>query len=101
MPKDIKYGQITTEYGDIPDDEPVMLFRGRDAHLVALIEYYEQLCIRGGEGAVTEPSPRHHLQAIRLNLERVREFQRNHPERVKVPNSNRYMQRTGGHELGE
>lgn len=38
MPKDLKYGRVTTEFGDIPDDEPVIVFRAdRVAHLERLL----------------------------------------------------------------
>ena len=30
MGYDLKYGRVTTEYGEIPDDEPVFLFRAQD-----------------------------------------------------------------------
>lgn len=43
MPTDVKYGEVTTEYGDIPDDEPVFVLRAQDvlAH-ETLLHYHEQ-----------------------------------------------------------
>lgn len=32
----------------IPDDEPLILFRGRDRLAVAMLEYYRELCFNDG-----------------------------------------------------
>lgn len=37
MGHDLKYGRISTEKGDIPDDEPVYLLRAQDSAAVAAI----------------------------------------------------------------
>lgn len=80
MGYDGKYGKITTEHGDIPDDEPVMLFRGRDAMLPALVDLYLGLCKHSG-------SPQRHLDIVQETSERLAEWQRTHRDRVVIPSS--------------
>lgn len=41
---DYEYGKIFTEFGDIPDDEPVVLFRGTDIHLPGVLKAYAGFC---------------------------------------------------------
>lgn len=43
MGVDLKYGQVTTEKGDIPADEPVFLLRAKDANAEATIAFYRSL----------------------------------------------------------
>ena len=44
MGYDRKYGQVTTEHGEIPDDEPVIVLRARDVHAAAAVGYYHSVC---------------------------------------------------------
>lgn len=43
-----KYGKITTEKGDIPEDEPVFLLRAQDVLAQEAIYYYYTLCVASG-----------------------------------------------------
>ena len=79
MAIDIKYGQVTTEKGDIPDDEPVIVFRARDILLPTVLASYYNLCSEAG-------SPPHHLNGILEAREAVVEWQKTHD--TKVPDSN-------------
>ena len=82
MGYDGKYGTITTQFGDIPDDEPVIVFRARDVTTVDLLAYYLMRCIKKG-------SPQRHLNLIVATVERFKNWQRDHPDEVKVPDSAR------------
>lgn len=82
MGYDTKYGRVITEHGDIPDDEPVIVFRARDITTTSLLAHYLKICAKEG-------SPRRHLHIIIETLERFRVWQMNNPDRVKVPDSER------------
>jgi hypothetical protein len=62
----------------IPPDEPVMLFRARDALAYRVLAYYRDLCIE--DGCTT-----HHVDAIRNRIQAFMDFSRKHPERMKQP----------------
>jgi hypothetical protein len=79
---DRKYGRVTTEHDDIPDDEPVIVFRARDKHLPAVLNHYLTLCELSG-------SPDRHLALIRRNHERIVAWQQDHPGEVRNPDSER------------
>lgn len=79
---DGKYGQVTTEHGDIPDDEPVIVFRARDRQLPTTLQAYWELCEASG-------SPQRHLGLISDTIVRVRAWQREHPDQVRQPDSER------------
>lgn len=49
-----KYGRVTTEKGNIPDDEPVIVFRGQDRLAPAIMRIYAQLCRTHGCDRVAE-----------------------------------------------
>ena len=89
MAVDTKYGRVTTEHGDIGDDEPVVVFRGRDRHLLDVLDEYWQICEFGD-------SPSHHLDAIQRAKDAVKAWQDAHPDLVRTPNSDAYVQRVGG-----
>jgi hypothetical protein len=78
MGYDGKYGHVTTELGDIAEDEPVIVFRAQDATLPKLLAYYLMVCTKAG-------SPRRHLEIILDTVERVRAWQADHF--TKVPES--------------
>lgn len=82
MGYDPKYGKVTTEHGDIPDDELVIVFRARDKYLVQVLEQYGNLCAAGG-------SPQRHLDMVQTAREGVRAWQQEHSDRMKVPDSER------------
>lgn len=79
---DRKYGRVTTEHGDIPDDEPVMIFRARDCTTPDLLAYYLMRCVKKG-------SPARHLQLILGSINTFRDWQNNNPDKLKVPDSER------------
>ena len=48
MGTDLKYGRITTEHGDIHEDEPVFLLRARDVLAIETLTHYNEQCDRFG-----------------------------------------------------
>jgi len=75
--RDAKYGQISTERGDFPDDsEPVFLFRAKDELLPAVLDLYATLCEVDG-------SPQEHVEAIRKARDDVWKWQSQN--RTQVP----------------
>ena len=82
MGYDGKYGKITTEYGDIPDDEPVIVFRAHDRVAPKLLRLYRELCERDG-------SPQRHLDLIDRTGGEFLQWQKDHPDQVKTADSER------------
>lgn len=82
MGYDRKYGRVTTEHGDIPDDEPVIVFRARDRLTPKLLAYYLLLCSKAG-------TPRRHLELILDSNDLFRTWQEANPDRVRMPDSER------------
>jgi hypothetical protein len=64
----------------IPADEPVMLFRARDRHTLALLEFYKGLAV--------DP---HHKQAIQDRIDEFYAYQQAHPEKLKEPGITRHI----------
>lgn len=62
----------------IPEDEPLILFRGKDKLLPELLAYYQELCRKAG-------SPEHQLQLLEERIGTIKEWQTAHPDRLKVP----------------
>jgi hypothetical protein len=77
---DNKYGRVTLEHGTIGEDEPVVVFRARDGQLPKLLMYYHLFCQKIG-------SPRRHLDLILESREAVEAWQAQHPDEVRVPDS--------------
>lgn len=75
---DRKYGKVTTEFGNIGEDEPVVVFRAKDMLLPKVLAYYHLFCLKAG-------SPRRHLNIILNTKEIVEEWQ--DKNEVKVPDS--------------
>jgi len=82
MGYDGKYGKVTTEYGDIPDDEPVIVFRARDRLTLRLIQHYADLCDIAG-------SPARHISLVRDTFRRFADWQEKNPDKIRVPASAR------------
>lgn len=82
MGTDSKYGRVVTEHGEIPDDEPVIVFRARDVTTPDLLAYYLMRCVK-------KDSPKRHLDLIVSTIERFRSWQREHPDQVRTPDSER------------
>ncbi len=79
MPVDHKYGKVTLEHGQhIPNDEPVIVFRAKDATTPKLLAYYMLLCMKAG-------SPRRHLEIILDTAQMFQDWQETHE--TKVPDS--------------
>lgn len=82
MGYDRKYGKVTTEYGDIPDDEPVIVFRGRDKMVPAMLRFYLDLCSTNG-------SPQRHLDLVQLAAAGIIRWQVEHKDQARQPDSER------------
>lgn len=80
MGYDRKYGKVTTEFGNIKDDEPVVVFRAQDKLLPDLLAFYAYMCIKSG-------SPQRHLNIIFNSAQGVRNWQAKNRLLVRVPNS--------------
>lgn len=87
MAIDNKYGKVTTEFGTIAEDEPVVVFRARDALLLDLLREYHEMCATSG-------SPLHHLNLIDESFEMVKSWQAENE--TQTPNSNAYVDRMAG-----
>lgn len=80
MGYDGKYGQVTAERKEIPEDEPVIVFRAQDALACPVISAYYALCTRDGAGA-------QHLAAVQAAYTAFADWQEAHPDRVKTPDT--------------
>jgi hypothetical protein len=60
----------------IPQEEPVMIFRGRDAHALSMIIHYH--------GLIQDPE---HQEAVRRRIEDFAHFKNEYPERMKEPDT--------------
>jgi hypothetical protein len=80
MGVDGKYGRVTTEFGDIGENEPVVVFRAQDKLLPKVMSYYLLFCLKAG-------SPRRHVNIILDTIERVRQWQADPANFTKVPES--------------
>ena len=70
-----KYGRVTIECGDIPEDEPVFLFRAQDQLLPDILAYYAARCRSAG-------SPAHHIDGVDASRAEILEWQRTHTTQV-------------------
>ena len=82
MGHDRKYGRVTTEHGDIPDNEPVIVFRARDRLTPKLIGIYWNLCKEAG-------SPQRHLDLVNGTIDVFEHWQDMHQDKVRTPDSER------------
>lgn len=86
MAFDSKYGRVTTQYGTIGENEPVVVFRAQDKLLPKLLKVYRIFCELAG-------SPDHHLEAIDKAAMTVKAWQKdNH---TKTPSSDLLARDTG------
>jgi len=76
---DVKYGRITTERKDIPDDEPVILFRGQDIFTPQVALAYLAILEKNNLGQTPLAG------LMRRGLARVQQWQGEHPDRIKIP----------------
>lgn len=82
MGYDRKYGQVTTEHGDIPDDEPVIVFRARDVTTLGMLAHARDLAKASG-------SPQRHIEIFQATIVQFREWQEANPDKIRVPDSER------------
>jgi hypothetical protein len=87
MAMDGKYGRVTLEYGDVGDDEPVIVFRARDILLPQVLAQYYALCKSAG-------SPQQHLDIIQTRWHDIVEWQDANGSRIPTSGPNRIW--TGG-----
>jgi hypothetical protein len=80
MGYDAKYGHVTTEYGSIPMDEPVIIFRAQDRLAPLMITVYSVFCGMVG-------SPARHIELANRAQRRFEDWQENNWEKVRVPAS--------------
>jgi hypothetical protein len=80
MGYDGKYGQVSTERKDIPDDEPVIVIRAQDGLSLRVLEFYRDLV------TLTECG-QEHRSAVAATYARFEAWQVAHPERVKAPDT--------------
>lgn len=86
MGYDLKYGAVTTEHGDIPAGEPVIVFRARDGLAPGVLAHYAQLCRDAG-------SPDFHVALALENERAFRQWQEENPQQVRVPDSALHRER--------
>ncbi len=74
----IRDGQIVNRSSGapIPDDEPILIFRWKDRLAVRTLTAYF--------GAITDPA---HARAVAARLDDFKRFAREHPERMKDPDT--------------
>jgi hypothetical protein len=75
---DNKYGRVTTEFGNIGEDEPVIVFRAKDIALPDLLLRYHYACAGLN-------SPRNFLNDILDLRQKIIKWQHNNLNKVKVP----------------
>jgi len=85
MAHDTKYGKVTTEFGNLGEDEPVVVFRARDVLLQDVLSFYRQKCAQIG-------SPQKHLDLIHTTEEKVYSWQERNKDKVRVPTSASYKE---------
>lgn len=69
---------------EIPDDEPVMIFRARDVHALLMVQVY-QMRVKDA----------HHKQAVQDVVDAFERFQKEHPERMKEPGITHHVKLEG------
>lgn len=70
---------IKTSNGqEIPENEPVILFRGRDHLAVKMLLFYRELCIQDG---CTD----YQMESMDTMIKRFESFAAEHPETMKQP----------------
>lgn len=78
MAQDSKFGRVTTEFGDIPEDEPVFLIRAKDMLAVEALWAYRGLSRAGGCNS-------EHLSALEHTIATFEEWQVSNP--TKLPDT--------------
>lgn len=68
----------TTNGQPIPDEEPMIIFRGRDYLSIPLLMRYRELCIQ-------DRTTEYQLQSLDSMIKEFRDFATKYPERMKQP----------------
>jgi hypothetical protein len=76
----IENNRLIGQSGPIPDDEPLFILRGRDCVAVDALYAYQRLAEQNGADL-------DHLDAITLAIHRFDRFRREHPARIKRPDT--------------
>jgi hypothetical protein len=77
---------------EIPDDEPVIIFRARDIHALPVLWHYHG-CL------MTEGGDLHHIQAVLDRIEEFKFFKLQNPSRMKDPGITHDIVHTSRREL--
>lgn len=76
----IANGRLVGQSGEVPEDEPLFILRGRDMNAVRLLDLYRELCQNNG-------ADKKHLEAVQMRIKAFQKFANEHPERMKVPDT--------------
>jgi hypothetical protein len=80
MGVDRKYGKIITEFGNIGEDEPVVVFRSQDLTLPLVLENAWNIAKNMG-------SPLRHIEILKNTQKVVMKWQQDNAEKIKIPAS--------------
>lgn len=75
---DNKYGRVTTEFGNIGENEPVIVFRAKDKALPLMLTNYYLLCTKLG-------SPDNFLADVEALRLKIIDWQIENSKLVKTP----------------
>lgn len=75
MAIEYKYGKITLEKGTIGENEPVVVFRAKDALLPEVLDAYYIHCYKSG-------SPEEHLNRIKETQKKIKHWQYNNETKI-------------------
>ena len=71
---------LVGQSGPVPADEPLFILRGRDVIARELLKHYRHCAENAGADT-------NHLEAIERRIKEFSSFAWNHPERMKVPDT--------------
>ncbi len=80
MGYDRKYGKVTTEFGNIGEDEPVVVFRAQDLTLPSVLENAWNIAKNMG-------APERHIEILKNTQKTVMKWQQDNIEKTRIPNS--------------
>lgn len=80
MGYDRKYGIVSTQFGNIGADEPVVVFRAQDVTLPAVLLSAAQKAMKAG-------SPARHVEILLNTFKTVTLWQYENIDKVKIPSS--------------
>jgi hypothetical protein len=80
MGYDRKYGKVLTEFGNIGNDEPVVVFRAQDLTLPLVLENAWNIAKNMG-------SPERHIEILKNTQKAIMKWQQDNSEKIRIPNS--------------